>query len=44
MSDTSDRLLDGALNTIRKMSEYIQTGQQEVHDLGIELLENNGKN
>ena len=42
MGDTSDRLLEGSLNNTRKMSDYIQTGLQEVIDVGIELLENNG--
>ena len=42
MGDTSDRLLEGSLNNIKKMSDYIQTGYQEVMDVGIELLENNG--
>ena len=43
MGDTSDRLLEGSLNNTKKMSDYIQTGYQEVLDVGMELLENNGK-
>lgn len=38
---TGERLLDSALGNIKKMSEYIQTGRQEVTDTAIELLENN---
>ena len=39
-NSTSDRLLDGALSNIKKMSEYIETGHQEVMTVGMELLEN----